>query len=182
MAGRLIAIVGPSGVGKDSVMEALSRAHPGLRLVTRVITRADGLGGEDYIPVTEAEFATRKERGDFALSWPAHGLLYGIPKEVANELAGGRDLLVNLSRAVLPAAQDAFETLVVLRLTASTETLAKRLGARGRETPEDIQRRLERAQFPMPEGVTYSDLCNDGALEDTIQTALALLYPEDALT
>lgn len=182
MSGRLIAVVGPSGVGKDSVIEALAKAHPRLGLVTRVITRAKGLGGEDYIAVDEAEFATRKLRGDFVLDWPAHGLLYGIPKAVTADLAQGQDLLVNLSRAMLPAAQAAFPDLVTLRLTASQETLMQRLSGRGRETTEEIQKRLARADFPMPEGVTYTDLSNDGTLDDTIATALELLYPEDVLT
>lgn len=182
MAGRLIAIVGPSGVGKDSVMEALASAHPRLGLVKRVITRPEGLGGEDYEPVSATEFENRKARGAFALDWPAHGLLYGIPRAVHDDLAKGHDLLVNLSRAVLPAAQKAFPDLVTLRLTASDATLRARLSGRGRETAEDIEQRLKRADFPMPAGVTYTDLSNDGALDATIAAALAVLYTEDVLT
>ena len=182
MSGRLIAVVGPSGVGKDSVMEALAHAHPKLGLVKRVITRPQGLGGEDYYPVSEDDFLSRKARGDFVLDWPAHGLLYGIPKEIKEDLALGQDFLVNLSRAVLPAAKQVFPDLVTLRLTASQETLLSRLSARGRETEDDIKQRLSRADFPMPEGVDYIDLGNDGALVDTINKALELLYPEDVLT
>jgi ribose 1,5-bisphosphokinase len=182
MAGRLIAVVGPSGVGKDSVMAALAGAHPRLGLVTRVITRAKGLGGEDYIAVTEDEFAERKAAGEFVLDWPAHGLLYGIPATVRDDLAQGQDLLINLSRGALPAAQEAFPSLITLLLTATKETLITRLSGRGRETPEDIEKRLARAAFPMPEGVNYTELSNDGAIEDTIATALSLLYPEDGET
>ena len=50
--GRLIAVVGPSGVGKDSVMAGLHGAIPDLHLVRRVITRAPDLGGEDYDAVS----------------------------------------------------------------------------------------------------------------------------------
>ena len=76
--GRLIAVVGPSGVGKDSVLRGLQRALPGTHLVRRVITRAPDLGGEDYDAVSVEVFKERARRGDFALHWGAHGLFYGI--------------------------------------------------------------------------------------------------------
>ena len=66
--GRLIAVVGPSGVGKDSVMQGLHVVMPNLRLVRRVITRAPGLGGEDYVAVSETEFHAMHENGAFAIS------------------------------------------------------------------------------------------------------------------
>lgn len=182
MTGRLIAIVGPSGVGKDSVMEALAAAHPSLSLVTRVITRPSELGGEAYIPATEEEFETQRLDGAFVLNWPAHGLRYGIPKAIQSDLDAGRDLLVNLSRAVLPEAQKAFPSLVTFLVTASAATLRQRLSARGRETEQDIENRLKRASFPMPDGVDYITLSNDGSLDQTVQTSLSMLFPKDAQT
>lgn len=175
--GRLIVFVGPSGVGKDSVMEGVKAARPDLHSVRRVITRAPEAGGEDYIPVTEDEFRRHEAAGAFALSWPAHGLLYGIPKTVAQDLAAGRDVIANLSRAVLPEAQTKFPTLLVIQLTAERAVLAQRLAARGRESAEEIARRLERASFQMPEGVRAHQIDNSGGLEDTVAHVLALLYP-----
>ena len=113
---------------------------------------------------------------------PARVLRGGIPIAVQDDLEIGHDLLVNLSRAVLPAAEAAFPDLVTLLLTASDATLRARLSGRGRETAEDIEQRLMRTDFPMPAGVTYTDLNNDGALDETIAAALAVLYPEDVLT
>ena len=182
MSGRLIAIVGPSGVGKDSVMRELAASDPRLGLVERVITRDAALGGEDFIAVSEEDFASRKARGEFALDWAAHGLLYGIPKAIEPELNQGRDLLVNLSRAILPKAQQAFPSLITFLVTASDETLRIRLKARGRESAQDIQDRLARAKIAMPEGVEFRELSNDGHLTDTVQAAVSMLYPEDALT
>ena len=88
--GRLVAVVGPSGVGKDSVMAGIAAAAPGFRLVRRCITRAPGLGGEDYEPLTPAAFAARVASGGFCLHWEAHGLHYGIPAGVRDELAAVR--------------------------------------------------------------------------------------------
>ena len=109
-AGRLIAVVGPSGVGKDSVMAGLHDVMPHLHKVRRVITRAPGLGGEDYDPVTEAEFQEMRGNGAFCVSWGAHGLFYGIPVSVKYHLNRGTDCLVNFSRKALVEGADASQS------------------------------------------------------------------------
>ncbi|WP_172291873.1 phosphonate metabolism protein/1,5-bisphosphokinase (PRPP-forming) PhnN [Pseudoruegeria sp. HB172150] len=176
-SGRLIAVVGPSGVGKDSVMSALVDLKPGLTIVRRVITRKPGLGGEDYDAVDDAEFSSRAESGAFCLHWQAHGLWYGIPVAVQPLVAAGKDMLVNLSRAVLGEAQRVFPTLTVLHLTAKPETLAERLQGRGREDLETIRRRLDRAELALPAGVPALKISNDGPLNETVEAAMAALYP-----
>ena len=82
MTGRLIAVVGPSGAGKDTLMAAIGRARPDLHIVRRVVTRPSEAGGEPFEGVTEAEFRQRQTRGDFLFAWAAHGLSYGIPASV----------------------------------------------------------------------------------------------------
>ncbi len=175
--GRFIAVVGPSGVGKDSVMEAFAAAAPDVALLRRVITRAPEAGGEDYEPVSEAEFAARRDAGAFALHWRAHGLYYGIPSSIDAQLAQGCDLLVNLSRAVLPKAQTRFERFVCLSITAPKEVLARRLAGRGRETAAEIERRLSRSGFEIPEGVPVTEIDNSGTLDQTVQAIQSVLYP-----
>lgn len=177
MAGRLIAVVGPSGVGKDTVMEALAAARPSLTLVRRVITRPSQAGGEKFEGVSVPDFEVRREEGAFALSWGAHGLFYGVPTTVDEILAGGQDALVNLSRGMLREAAGRFPGLIVLSLTASRDTLAARLAARGRETPEEIARRLDRAGAPLPPELTVVSMANDGPLAETVAQILAALYP-----
>lgn len=171
MSGCFIAVVGPSGVGKDSVMTALAARNPRYALVRRVITRAPEAGGEAYSPVTEARFAKLQADGAFALHWQAHGLFYGIPATVDGDLAAGRDLLANLSRGVLAEARTRFARFAVLSLTAPVDVLATRLAARGRETAEDIARRLTRAGFALPDGLPVVEIENAGALDDTVARA-----------
>lgn len=177
-AGRFIAVVGPSGVGKDSVMAGLVAARPGLMLARRVITRAADLGGEEFDPVTEAQFIQSRDRGEFVLHWGAHGLFYGIPIAVLAELASGQDLLANLSRGALAEAQGKFMRLTVLQLTASPEVLAQRLAERGRETETQIAARLGRSLDPLPAGLDLQSVSNDGPLADTVASALTALYPD----
>ncbi len=176
--GPVIAVVGPSGVGKDSLMEALRQADPGIKLVRRVITRAPEAGGEDYTPVSEGEFLDLAGKGAFALHWPAHGLHYGIPKEIESLRQGASGVLVNLSRGVLLQAQAAFDDFRVLSVTARPEVLAARLAARGREDAAEVQRRLVRASKPLPAGLAkVHEIDNSGDLGAAVMAARAALQP-----
>lgn len=178
MTGRLIALVGPSGVGKDTVIAALRARRPDLHWVRRVITRPGDAGSEPFEGVTEAEFAERLAAGEFLLSWRAHGLSYGIPKSECACLARGQDALVNLSRRALVDAAAKVPELIVIALTASPEVLAHRLADRGREDPADIASRLRRADERLPTGIAAIRIDNSGALADTVAMALRALYPE----
>jgi ribose 1,5-bisphosphokinase len=178
MTGRLIAVVGPSGVGKDTVIDALVAATPGLHRARRVITRPSEAGGEDFEGVTPAEFDRRRARGEFLLWWDAHGLRYGIPRALLDWLDEGTDVIANLSRAALPEARYVFRGIVVLALTARPEVLAERLRGRGRETGEDIAARLARANEFAVEGPDVIRLDNSGTPEETVAAARAMLYPE----
>jgi ribose 1,5-bisphosphokinase len=175
--GRFIAVVGPSGVGKDSVMQAMAARDPRIVLARRMITRPSDAGGEDFDGVTVEEFHALHAAGAFALSWAAHGLHYAIPATVDAYLQEGRDVLANLSRAVLIRAKDRFAQFEVINLTANRDVLAARLAARGRETAAQIAGRLDRANTGLPDGISALHLDNSGSLEQTVQTALDHLYP-----
>jgi ribose 1,5-bisphosphokinase len=180
MSGRFIAVVGPSGVGKDSVMEAISARDPRIVLARRIITRPSDAGGEVFEGVTAEEFQKRLAAGQFALSWSAHGLDYAIPISVTAQLQHGHDVLANLSRDALIRAQGCFAQFEVINLTADHYVLAGRLAARSRETPDQIADRLNRASVRLPEGISSYDINNTGALEGTVQVALDCLYPVKA--
>lgn len=173
----IVAVVGPSGAGKDTLIAGALRARPGLRLVRRVITRPTEAGGEDFDGVTEAEFAARLARGDFALHWQAHRLRYGIPRD---QVAGPGVVVFNGSRAALPAAQAAFPDLRVIVVTAPDAVLAARLAARGREAEADIRARLARAAFALPDGIEAITVMNDSTPDQGIARLLAALQPESA--
>jgi ribose 1,5-bisphosphokinase len=179
MTGRLIAVVGPSGVGKDSVMQALAQTG-GFTCQRRVITRDPEAGGEDYEAVDLPQFEQMEAAGDFALSWRAHGLAYGVPVSVHDTLAAGQDVLVNLSRGVLQQAQARFVRFQVLLLSAPVQVLATRLAGRGRESADEVARRLARAEFTLPEGLPVLKVSNDGPLDQTVMRIQAALQAERA--
>ena len=179
MAGVLVGVVGPSGVGKDSVMEALAAARPDLHLVRRVITRPEAAGGERFEAVSEAEVARRRAAGEFVLHWPAHGLHYGVPTSVRARLEAGQSCVVNLSRAMLAEAGRRFERFVTLHLSAPAPVLAARLAARGRESEQEVARRLSRADHGLPPGLGHViEIANDGPLAATVARVLAALHSE----
>lgn len=173
---KVVGVVGPSGVGKDSVMEAMSALHEDIKLARRVITRPAGAGGEKSMTATDEEFDALVAGNHFQLWWSAHGLRYGVPRASVNA-PGAAFVLVNLSRGVLDRAREAFDDFAVLSLTAKTETLAARLAARGRETSAEIVARLERAGSMRPQGPDVFEISNDGPLGETVQRALSVLQP-----
>ncbi len=175
--GRLVAVVGPSGAGKDALIDAALSQRPDLLRVRRVITRPADAGGEDHEAVDEAEFAQRLARDEFAFHWQAHGLSYAIPHAALAPREAGRTVIFNGSRAALAAAQAHDPALAVVLITARDEILAQRLAARGRESPGEIAARLSRGRFPAPPGAHI--VRNDADLATGVARFLAAL---DAIT
>lgn len=181
MGGRLIYLMGPSGSGKDSLIEA---AREPLRtrnceVVRRVITRSVESVGEDAIDVSREEFEQRSTQGDFALSWQANGLNYGIPVRIDQWLAEGRDVLINGSRGHLTEAQQRYPTLLPVLLTVKDEALRERLLRRGREGPAEIEARLRRNTLFVDDDSNGDPqirrLDNSGDIADTVANLLQLL-------
>ncbi|WP_136650287.1 phosphonate metabolism protein/1,5-bisphosphokinase (PRPP-forming) PhnN [Paracoccus aeridis] len=170
------AFVGPSGAGKDSVMAAVARARPDVLLACRVVTRPPD-PTEPFEAATRDSFDRDRAAGRFVLDWDAHGLSYGIPREVRGAQAAGRILFVNLSRAVLPQAVRALAPLSVVHVTARPDVLARRLSARGREDADAIGERLLGADTPLPSlaGTPIHRIDNSGPLDHAVQAVLALL-------
>lgn len=165
--GTVIAVVGPSGVGKDSLMDFARKHFSGradIRFVRRTITRPRDSVGEDHDAVTAEAFEALTRSGAFAVSWKAHGLGYGIPADVHDDLAAGRVVIVNGSRSALDAFSTAFPRLLVVNITARPDVLAKRLTARGRETAADIEARLKRSTEPLPPQLDTVSIDNSGEL------------------
>jgi ribose 1,5-bisphosphokinase len=168
----LVLIVGPSGAGKDTLLEAAQQAladDPRFRFVRRVVTRPADAGGEAHEAVTPAEFAMR----EFALQWQAHGLSYGIPADVTDDIGRGLVVVANASRTVIAAAARRFP-IRVIEVTAPAGVLAARLASRARETAADVAARLSR-NVAVPDHVDVETVMNDASLEAGVTRFLAAL-------
>ncbi|MBY3050703.1 phosphonate metabolism protein/1,5-bisphosphokinase (PRPP-forming) PhnN [Rhizobium laguerreae] len=176
--GIMVVVVGPSGAGKDTLMNLAARRFKGrddVHFVRRVITRHRDAGGEDHLSVSLQGFAAMEQSGSFAVWWEAHGLKYGIPAEVSVALSRGHIVVANGSRSALHRFQAAFPRLKVINVTARPEVLAGRLEARGRETHEDIMARLARGPLTVRGEYDVTELDNSGSLEEAEQKMIEIL-------
>jgi ribose 1,5-bisphosphokinase len=140
----LVAIVGPSGAGKDTLL-AVARAELGGTVVfpRRVVTRKAS-AAEDHESLSESEFAAAVAAGAFAFCWQAHGLAYGIPAAIDDDLRAGRTVVCNVSRNVVGDLRARYACCRVVLVTAPPDVLRARLAARARASDGDILARIAR--------------------------------------
>ncbi|WP_054313559.1 phosphonate metabolism protein/1,5-bisphosphokinase (PRPP-forming) PhnN [Mesorhizobium sp. 1M-11] len=167
--GTLVVVVGPSGAGKDSVIgyarERLA-TRSDILFVRRIVTREATADAEDHDSLSEVAFAEAQGEGRFAVSWQANGLSYALPRSVMDHVSRGDTAIANGSRGAIEDIRAAFANVIVVGLTARPEIIAARLSARGRETAEEIGRRVERG---LKLGAYGQDITIDNSAE--LQTA-----------
>jgi ribose 1,5-bisphosphokinase len=180
--GTLFMVVGPSGAGKDTLLEAARNtlaSNPIYVFPVRDITRPADAGGEVHHAVSTSEFETKRDAGGYALCWNAHGLSYGIDAGIAADLTAGRHVVCNVSRGAVDAGRLCFQPLRIIVVTASLPTLARRIAARGRESAADVVARLERSAALSPSGPDVTIIENDGTLDDAIAAFMGALVHEE---
>ncbi|UCI08009.1 phosphonate metabolism protein/1,5-bisphosphokinase (PRPP-forming) PhnN [Mesorhizobium sp. B1-1-8] len=166
--GVFVAVVGPSGAGKDTVIGYAKQRFAGetrLEFVRRVITRPSDAASEDHDTLADAAFAEAEADGAFAICWDAHGLRYGLPADVDWAVGNGHVAVANVSRSVLPALRERYANLAVVEITAAPEILAERLAARGRESRGEVLARLARSTTVTLSGPDVTSIDNCGARE-----------------
>lgn len=178
LSGTFVAVVGPSGAGKDSLISYAQRrlaGRPDIHFVRRLITRDAKAGGEDHLAIATGDFEDMREKGGFAVHWSAHGLRYGIPASVKSDLALGHVVVANGSRSALNDFSEVFPRLLVVNVVARADILAHRLQQRGREAEADVSRRLERGSLAIPEGFRTVTIDNSDALADAGEKLTGIL-------
>lgn len=177
-SGLFIAVVGPSGVGKDTILARLKSLLPpaSFTFPARIISRpSDDNEASDFLAAED--FPLARARGDFLIDWEAHGLRYAIPASVRRDMDEGRHVIANLSRTVLPALRGTGRPVLVVHVTARPDILEQRLHSRGREDVADRQARLDRGETLDRAVEADIRIENNGAIEIAVSALMDALMP-----
>ncbi len=181
----LIVISGPSGVGKDAVLQRLKERNVPMHFVVTATTRGPRQGeieGVDYFFVTNDKFAEMIEQNELLEYAIVYNDYKGIPKEqVRRALATGKDVIMRVDvqgaatiRKLYPGA------LLIFITTGSEEELVKRLTARETETREGLKLRIATARRELNR-ITEFDYCvlnPEFQLDGAVDTILAIVEAE----
>ncbi|MEE2950156.1 MAG: phosphonate metabolism protein/1,5-bisphosphokinase (PRPP-forming) PhnN [Pseudomonadota bacterium] len=178
--GLFVAVVGPSGAGKDTLIRRAAAAlggDPGVVFARRIVTREADPEAEDHASLDLMAFEAREAAGRFCLAWGAHGLRYGLEQDLLAHIERGRLVVANLSRRAIGPAAVAFPRLAIAEITAPQAVLIERIVARGRETrPEAKARAGREAPIDVPDGLeAHRRIDNRGALDEATAAFLGFL-------
>jgi ribose 1,5-bisphosphokinase len=157
--GVFVAVAGPSGVGKDTIINHAREVLAGRSefvFVRRIITRRPDAETEDHDSLPPEAFEAARRAGKFSLVWRAHGLDYALPRSVDADIAAGRVVVANISRQIIDDLQARYAQFVLVVVSAHRDVIAARLRARGRESDAEIVARLNR--------IAVEDTVREGAI------------------
>lgn len=183
--GLLFVVSGPSGAGKDTLVDALRAGMPRLRYSISATTRAPRVGeheGEHYFFHPREEFERRLAAGDLLEFREYNGNLYGTPRDyIERSIAEGYDVImkpeVNGALAVKKAYPDA---VLIFLVPDRFSQLRERLLARRTETNEEIARRLAIAQEELKfiRSFDYIVVNEQGKPQEAVRDLEAILHAE----
>lgn len=136
---KVVLIVGPSGVGKDTLIKTI-KGDEKINFVKRYITREPD-GNESNFYIDQEAFETLDEKGFFVSTWSAHGNKYGIAK---NQIEDGLNI-ISISRSAIKDFENSYDGVTTINITIPKGELLKRLKNRGRESDEEIKKRINRS-------------------------------------
>ena len=151
MRGKLFVVTAPSGAGKTSLIEAVMRDDPSLKISISYTTRAPRKGekdGVDYHFVDAKTFLAMKARGEFLESAKVHGNHYGTGKQmILNAVKRGDDLILEIDWQGAQQVRRLYPGCVgIFILPPSVEELERRMRSRGQDADAVIRQRLDNAR------------------------------------
>jgi len=186
----LFVVSAPSGAGKTTLVEAL-RKSPNLYYSVSCTTRAPRAGeidGKDYQFLSDADFRTRIEGGDFLEHAEVHGTLYGTLREpVLANLKNGLDILIDIDTQGAATIRTSDDPIIrraladVFIMPPNLEELRRRLTKRGTETAQQIESRLATAAREMELWRDYRYTIVSGSVEEDLEKVRHIMAAESYL-
>jgi guanylate kinase len=147
----LVVLSGPSGVGKDAVLNELRKFDRPWHFAVTATTRSMRPGerdGKDYIFLDGDTFAKMRERDEFLECAEVYGRWYGVPRSQARDaLRSGRDVILKIDvQGAATIREMAPEALLIFLIPPSVDDLHQRLRGRMTESTAELERRLNTAE------------------------------------
>jgi guanylate kinase len=181
----LVVLSGPSGVGKDTVIDRMKdRSLPFHFVVTATtrLPRASEQHGRDYFFLLHDEFAEMIEQGELLEFAIVYNDYKGIPKEqVRKALASGQDVVMRIDVQGAATIRELCPGAVLIFLATQDEAeLVNRLTARKSETPEGLKMRIATARQEMKRvsEFDYVVVNREQQLDETVNTIVAIIEAE----
>jgi ribose 1,5-bisphosphokinase len=177
MSGVFVCVVGPSGAGKDTLLNEARAAcanDDNIAFVRRYVTR-QASAAEDHASFSDAEFERSRADGAFSFWWAAHGLKYGVSVSIEVDLAAGLTVVCNVSRHIVSVLRERYPQCRVVLITAPEEVRRARLAARERASDGDPVKRATRAAPDVEELRPALVIDNTGTIEEATAALLAFL-------
>jgi guanylate kinase len=181
--GILFIVSGPSGVGKGTVINEVLKLVPDINLSISYTTRAprkNETNGKEYFFVSEKEFTSMIEKGEF-LEWAnVHGNLYGTPKRYIEEkLKNCEDVILEIDTQGARQVKKTFpDGVFIFILPPSIDELLRRLYKRGTESEEVIKLRLSNAREELKEWKWYNYTVVNESVSMTGEIIAAIIKAE----
>jgi guanylate kinase len=181
----LIVISGPSGVGKDSVLQSMKERGLPFHFVVTATTRPqrpEEKEGIDYIFVSREEFAGMIDEGELMEYAVVYGDYKGIPKaQVRKALASGKDVVMRVDvQGAATVRKISPEAILIFLTTSSEQELVDRLEKRKTESNEDLKLRIAtaRQEFKRIGEFDYIVVNRENQLDETVDTIRAIIDAE----
>src|SRR5919106_3386835 len=181
----LIVISGPSGAGKDTVMQRMKERGLPFHFVVTATTRpkrANEIHGKDYLFVSKEEFARMIDEDELIEHAIVYGDYKGIPKQQVREaLASGMDVVMRLDvQGAETVRRLAPEALLIFVTTENEEALVHRLESRKTETANSLAIRIAtaRKELKRVEAFDYVIVNRDFFLDETVDKIRAIIEAE----
>lgn len=181
----LIVISGPSGVGKDTVIQRMKERNLPIHFVVTASTRPprpNEVHGRDYFFYTNDEFAEMIEKGELLEYAIVYNDYKGIPKaQVSDALESGKDVVMRLDVQGATTIRRLCPDALLIFLTVQDEDeMVARLKNRKTETPEGLNLRIATARQEMTrvDSFDYVVINHEHQLDETVDTIISIIVAE----